>query len=91
MNNKYFAILICIVVVFALIGLIYAIYGEPAEPYAARPIVEVRNWSGNALRIRFPYQDYKYIIDYANPYEYIETDVGYDLVIHFGRFERGEN
>ena len=42
------------------------------------------------MKIRFPYQDYKYIIDYSNPYEYIETDVGYDLVIHFDRFERGQ-
>ena len=95
MKHEHFTTLKCIIVVFILIGLftmaIYAIYNEPAEPYAARPIAEVRNWNGNVLRIRFPYQDYKYIIDYANPYEYIETDAGYDLVIHFGRFERGEN
>lgn len=95
MNRKRFTILICIIVVFAYIGLIgisiYATYSEPTKLYAIRPIIEIRNWGGSSLRIRFPYQDYKYIPDYSNPYEYIKTEAGYDLVIHFSRFEGGEN
>ena len=95
MNNKYFTILMCIVVVFALIGLvgiaICAVDSNQTSPnYALRPAIEVVNWGGSLIKIRFPYQDYKYILDYSNPYEYIETDAGYDLVIHFDRFERGQ-
>lgn len=94
MNRKYFTILMYIVVIFALIGLvgmaICASYTQTSPNYALRPAIEVINWGGSSTRIRFPYQDYKYILDYSKPYEYIETDAGYDLVIHFDRFERGQ-
>lgn len=74
-----------------LIIAIVAVDSNQTSPnYALRPAIEVVNWGGSVTKIRFPYQDYKYILDYANPYEYIETDAGYDLVIHFGRFERGQ-
>ena len=89
--NKFIIGLCIVVFIVVLLGAAFLTEGETSQPYALRPSVEVINWNGNIVKIRFPYQDYKYIIDYANPYEYIETDVGYDLVIHFGRFERGEN
>ena len=79
------------IVAFLIVVVSIADSNQTFPNYAPRPIIQVVNWSGNLMKIRFPYQDYKYILDYSNPYEYIETDAGYDLVIHFGRFERGES
>ena len=77
------------IAIAALLIIVVAANSNQTSPnYALRPAIEVVNWGGSLMKIRFPYQDYKYIIDYSNPYEYIETDAGYDLVIHFGRFER---
>ena len=77
------------IAIAALLIIVVAANSNQTSPnYALRPAIEVVNWGGSVTKIRFPYQDYKYILDYANPYEYIETDAGYDLVIHFGRFER---
>ena len=75
---------------FLIIAAVAAGSNQTSPNYALRPAIEVVNWGGSSTRIRFPYQDYKYILDYSNPYEYIETDAGYDLVIHFNRFERGQ-
>lgn len=83
----YFSVFIAIAA-FLIIIAIAADSNQTSPNYALRPAIEVVNWGGSLMKIRFPYQDYKYIIDYSNPYEYIITDVGYDLVIHFGRFER---
>ena len=89
---KKFIFGLCIVVfTIVLSGVVVLTENETTQPYALRPSIEVINWNGHIVNIKFPYQDYRYIIDYANPYEYIETEAGYDLVIHFGRFEREEN
>ena len=80
-----------VIAVLVMIAAVAADSNQTSSNYALRPAIEVVNWGGSLMKIRFPYQDYKYILDYSNPYEYIETDAGYDLVIHFGRFERGEN
>lgn len=77
-----------VIAAFLIIVAVAADSNQTSSNYALRPAIEVVNWGGSLMKIRFPYQDYKYIIDYSNPYEYIETDAGYDLVIHFGRFER---
>lgn len=86
----YFSVFIAIAAFLAIV-VVAADSNQISSNYALRPAIEVVNWGGSLMKIRFPYQDYKYIIDYSNPYEYIETDAGYDLVIHFGRFEKGEN
>lgn len=80
-----------IIVFLTILGLVFFLTGcsdTYEAPYAQRPRIEVVNWGGRSVDIRFPYKDAKYILDYSNPYEYIVTDAGYDLVIHFGRFER---
>lgn len=79
-----------VIAVFLIITAIAAGSNQTSPNYALRPAIEVVNWGGSLMKIRFPYQDYKYILDYTNPYEYIETDAGYDLVIHFDRFEKGQ-
>lgn len=85
----YYSIVFIIIVVLLGTGIAAVISSnETTRLYALRPSIEVVNWGGKTAMIRFPYQDYKYILDYSNPYEYIVTDAGYDLVIHFGRFER---
>lgn len=56
--------------------------------YSARPLITVRNWTGSEVKIKFPYQEDKYFINYESPFEYAETENGYDLTIHFIRKEK---
>lgn len=86
-----FSIFIIVIAALLIISVAAVSLNESPPDYALRPAIEIVNWGGSTTKIRFPYQDYKYILDRSNSYEFIETDVGYDLVIHFGRFERGEN
>ena len=88
---KYCCIAFVVIIAILMIEGVAADSNPSPHNYALRPTIEVVNWGGNSMKIRFPYQDYKYTLDYSNPYEYIKTDVGYDLVVHFSRLEKGEN
>ena len=82
MDRKFYILWI----IFALICILAcadALLSLTQADYALRPVIEITNWGGAVEKIRFPYLDTKYNLNHENPYEFVETEIGYDLVLHF--------
>lgn len=83
MNRKLFYLVIAsFIFIFVLAGA-ETFFSLTQADYALRPVIEITNWGGAVEKIRFPYLDTKYNLNHENPYEFIETEIGYDLVLHF--------
>lgn len=83
MNRKFFHIAIVYFIFFFILVLVDSFITPTQSDYALRPVIQITNWGGTVEKIRFPYLDTKYNLNHENPYEFIETEIGYDLVLHF--------
>lgn len=82
MDRKFY-ILWIIFVLICILACADALFLLTQSDYALRPVIQITNWGGAVEKIRFPYLDTKYNLNHENPYEFIETEIGYDLVLHF--------
>lgn len=78
--------LIALIVALFIIGMFQTAKEQPT--YSLRPLITVENWVDGEFKIRFPYHEEKYIINYESPFDYTTTENGYDLTIHFVRKEK---
>ena len=83
MNRKLFYLLIASFIFLSILVWVDSFITPTQADYALRPVIEITNWGGAVEKIRFPYLDTKYNLNHENPYEFIETEIGYDLVLHF--------
>ena len=83
MNHKLFYLVIASFIFLSILVWVDSFIIPTQADYALRPVIEITNWGGAVEKIRFPYLDTKYNLNHENPYEFIETEIGYDLVLHF--------
>ena len=82
MDRKFY-ILWIIFALICILACVDALLSLAQADYALRPVIEITNWGGTVEKIRFPYLDTKYNLNHEDPYEFVETEIGYDLVLHF--------
>lgn len=83
MNRKLFYLVIASFIFLSILVLVDSFITSTQADYALRPVIEITNWGGAVEKIRFPYLDTKYNLNHEDPYEFVETDTGYDLILHF--------
>ena len=83
MNRKFFHIAIVYFIFFFILVLVDSFITYTQSDYALRPVIQITNWGGSVEKIHFPYLDTKYNLNHEDPYEFVETEIGYDLVLHF--------
>lgn len=83
MNRKLFYLIIASFIFLSILVWADSFITLIQADYALRPVIEITNWGGAVEKIRFPYLDTKYNLNHENPYEFVETDTGYDLILHF--------
>ena len=83
MNRKLFYLIIASFIFLSILVWADSFIIPTQADYALRPIIEITNWGGAVEKIRFPYLDTKYNLNHENPYEFVETNEGYDLILHF--------
>lgn len=83
MNRKLFYLVIASFIFLSILVLADSFITPTQTDYALRPVIEITNWGGTVEKIRFPYLDTKYNLNHEDPYEFVETDTGYDLILHF--------
>lgn len=83
MSRKLFYLVIASFIFLSILVWADSFITSTQAGYALRPVIEITNWGGTVEKIRFPYLDTKYNLNHENPYEFIETEIGYDLVLHF--------
>ena len=83
MDRKFYILLIVSIALICILACADALLSLTQADYALRPVIEITNWGGSVEKIHFPYLDTKYNLNHENPYEFVETEIGYDLVLHF--------
>lgn len=83
MSRKLFYIAIVYFIFFFILVLVDSFIAPTQFGYALRPVIQITNWGGSVEKIHFPYLDTKYNLNHEDPYEFVETDAGYDLILHF--------
>lgn len=83
MNRKLLYLVIASFIFIFVLACAETFFSLTQADYALRPVIEITNWGGAVEKIRFPYLDTKYNLNREDPYEFVETDTGYDLILHF--------
>ena len=83
MNRKFFYMAIVYFIFLFILFLVDSFITPTQSGYALRPVIQITNWGGSVEKIHFPYLDTKYNLNHEDPYEFVETEIGYDLVLHF--------
>lgn len=83
MNRKLLYLVIVSFIFIFVLACAETFFSLTQADYALRPVIEITNWGGLVEKIHFPYSDIKYNLNHEDPYDFIETEIGYDLVLHF--------